>query len=537
MEYEERRDLCMTKQTFIQGTVILIIAGLITKILGFINKIVMARILGPEGMGLYMMAVPILILIITLTRLGLPVAISKLVAEADTSEDQAKIKRILVVSLAITGTLSILFTILTITGAKVLSSIFLTDQRAYYPLIAITPIVPIVAISSVIKGFFQGKQNMKPSAYSQVIEQVVRISLVAFLATLLLPYGLEYAAAGAMISVVIGEGVALVYLFTTFELRKGKKFRVRNGFFNHIKKGKETLLGLLRIGLPTTGSGLIGSVSWTLEAIIVAQSLALAGVTTAVATAQYGLLSGYAIPLVMLPMFITYSLSVSLVPAVSEAAAKRDYSLIHRRIYQAIRIALIFGAPSTIIMYIFAEPLTTVVYHAPEAGRFLQILAPFFLLLYFQGPLQATLQGLDKAHAAMMNTLFGAVIKTIAIFILASRPDLGIHGAAMAINIGVCLVTLLHFFSIVKVISFSLHFRDFVKVGVAMFLMAYGGKYIYQKLFIEYSIDMLWALLASILISVSMYFISLILFKMVGRQDIQRIPYIGKGIAPIFPKR
>lgn len=119
----------MSKQTFIQGTLILIIAGLITKILGFVNKIVMARILGPEGMGLYMMAVPILILVITLTRLGLPVAISKLVAEADSRGDQSRIKRILVVSLAITGTLSIVFTILTIMGAHVLSSVFLTDQR------------------------------------------------------------------------------------------------------------------------------------------------------------------------------------------------------------------------------------------------------------------------------------------------------------------------------------------------------------------------------------------------------------------------
>lgn len=527
----------MSKQTFIQGTLILIIAGLITKILGFVNKIVMARILGPEGMGLYMMAVPILILVITLTRLGLPVAISKLVAEADSRGDQSRIKRILVVSLAITGTLSIVFTILTIMGAHVLSSVFLTDQRAYYPLIAITPIVPIVAISSVIKGYFQGKQNMRPSAYSQVIEQVVRISLVAFLANLLLPYGLEYATAGAMISVVIGEAVSLLYLFTTFKIRKRREFRVRNGFFAQLQKGKETLQDLLRIGLPTTGSGLIGSVSWTLEAIIVAQSLALAGLTTALATAQYGLLSGYAIPLVMLPMFITYSLSVALVPAVAEAAAQKKYQLIHRRIYQALRIALIFGAPSTVVMYVFAEPLTSVIYNAPEAGRFLQILAPFFLLLYFQGPLQATLQGLDKAKIAMMNTLVGAIVKTIAIFVLASRPELGIYGAAMAINIGVCLVTLLHFFSIVKIISFTLHIRDFLKVGIAMLFMAFFGKYLLLWGVKEFELTLLWALIPTLILSLSIYFVVLIILRVIGRQDIERIPFFGKPLSPFFPRR
>lgn len=527
----------MSKQTFIQGAFILIIAGFITKALGFINKIVMARILGPEGVGLYMMALPILILVLTLTRVGLPVAISKLVAEAEVSGDQRRIKRILVVSLAITGSLSILFTVLTIIGAKLISEIFLTDQRAYYPLIAITPVIPIVAISSVIKGYFQGKQNMKPSAYSQVIEQMVRISLVALFANLLLPYGLEYAVMGAMLSVVLGEGAALLYLFTTFKFRKRKAFRIRQGFFQQLKKGKQTLYDLLRIGLPTTGSGLIGSFSWTLEAIIVAQSLALAGVATAAATAQYGLLSGYALPLVMLPTFITYSLSVSLVPAVSEAATYKNYQLIHRRIYQALRIALIFGAPSTVVMYIFAEPLTSVLYGTPEAGVFLQILAPFFLLLYFQGPLQAVLQGLDRAKAGMMNTLFGAVIKTAAIFVLASQPNLGIYGAAIAINLNVCLVTFLHFFSIVKIVGFSIQVRDFLKVGIAMLAMGLLGSYVHKYLLLQGSFHSIVSLLLAISAAVFVYCFSLVLLRMVGRQDIERFPFLGKFLAPLFPKR
>lgn len=527
----------MSKQSFLHGAIILIIAGLVTKILGFINKIVMARILGPEGMGLYAMAVPIFVLVVTLTRLGLPVAISKLVAQAEAEGNDQQVKRILVVSLSITGTLSLVFTVLTMFGAKVISSIFLTDVRAYYPLMAITPVVPIVAVSSVIKGYFQGRQNMRPSAYSQVIEQVVRISLVAFLAQLLLPLGLEYAAAGAMISAVLGEAAALFYLWTTFESRKGKTFRVRKNFFQQLQKGKQTMRDLLRIGLPTTGSGLIGSLSWTFEAIIVAQSLALAGIATATATAQYGLLSGYAIPLVMLPMFITTSLSVSLVPAVSEALAKKDTALIHRRLYQAFRIALICGAPSTIIMYQFAEPIVTVIYDAPEAAPFLQILAPFFLLLYFQSPLQATLQGLDMAKAAMMNTLFGAVIKIGAIYLLASRPELGIFGAALAININVCLVTLLHFFSVIKVTKgFSVRLSDLMKVGLAMSAMGLGGSVIWDGLQ-KTELPLIWTLVLTLTAVGLLYFIALVALKLIGSQDIQRIPLIGTKVAPLFPRR
>ncbi len=527
------------KQTFLQGAVILIAAGFITKLLGFINRVVMARLLGPEGVGLYMMAVPILQLVITLTRLGFPIAISKLVAEAEAQGDEQRIRRILMVSLAVTLLLSALFTALTFLGARLIAGWLLTDQRAYWPLIAITPIVPIVAISSVLKGYFQGRQNMRPSAYALVLEQVVRISLVALLVIVLLPYGVEYAAAGAMISVVIGEAAALLYLLTSFQYgHRLKSFSMGKNLIKQLKQGKETLISLLRIGLPATGSGLIGSLSWTFEPILVAQSLALAGVTTAVATQAYGLLAGYAIPLVMLPTFITYSLSVSLVPAISEAQAVRNEVLIQRRLYQALRLALIAGAPATIVMFSFAEPLTELVYGTKEAAPLLQVLAPFALFLYFQGPLQATLQGLDLAKTAMFNTLYGALIKMGAILFLASRPELGIYGAALAININMCLVTLLHFFTVVKAINgFAFQLMDLCKVGTAMAIMAIGGKQAYVWLELQANLTPSITLLLALTCAICLYLSALLLLKVIGRQDIERLPLIGKWLAPFLPKR
>lgn len=210
----------MTKQTLVQGTILLILAGLVTRILGFVNRIVMARVMGPEGVGLYMMAVPTFLLAVTLTRLGLPIAISKLVAEADATGDRSKVKKILIVSLAITGVLSILITIALFIAAPLLAQYFFTDKRTIWPLLAIAPVVPVIAVSSVLRGYFQGLQNMRPSAYSQVIEQVVRIALVALLTGLFLPYGVEYAAAGAMISVIIGELASLLYMFSMFKVKR-----------------------------------------------------------------------------------------------------------------------------------------------------------------------------------------------------------------------------------------------------------------------------------------------------------------------------
>lgn len=322
---------------FIKGTIILLITGLVTRVLGFINRIVIARFIGEEGVGLYMMAFPTFILVITITQLGLPVAISKNVAEAEAIGDLSKVKKILVVSLAITISLSAIFTPILLFTAPLLAETLFTDSRTLLPLLAITPVVPIIAISSVIRGYFQGRQNMKPSALSQLIEQIVRIALITVLTKTFLPYGIEYAAAAAMAASVIGELASLLYLLTTFKIKK--KFRVRKQFFTYVKKGKSTFQELMSIALPTTGSRMIGSLSWFFEPIVVSHSLALAGVTAIAATKQYGALTGFALPLLMLPSFVTQSLATALVPAISEAHSKNNRSLIEYRLQQALRFS------------------------------------------------------------------------------------------------------------------------------------------------------------------------------------------------------
>ncbi|SFL64478.1 stage V sporulation protein B [Salibacterium qingdaonense] len=438
----------MGTRTFIKGTIILIAAGLTTRILGFVNRIVTANILGAEGIGLYNMAFPTLLLIITLTQLGLPVAISKLTAEASPDHNKRKIKQILAVSLTVTGILSIIFTIFLVWSASFLAEYLVTDERALYSLLAITPIIPVTAVSAVLRGYFQGKQNMKPTAVSQVIEQIVRISLVAVCTNALLPYGLEFAAAGAMISVVAGEGASLLYMLWRF--KHDNPLPLRHRFFQSLKGGSKVFQDLMAVALPATGSRLIGSVSLFMEPIIIAHSLALAGFGTAAATAAYGELSGFVIPLLLLPTFITHSFSVALVPAVSEAAAARDYGMIQRRLRQTLRTGLIAGSFCACFLFVFAHPVMNVMYGSPESAYLLQIMAPFSLFLYMQGPLQAVLQGMNLARTAMFNTLSGAVIKMSLLFLFTSQPELGITGSALAVAVNMVLVTLLHFKVVTK---------------------------------------------------------------------------------------
>lgn len=492
----------MGNQKFMRGTIILSASALVTRMLGFVSSIFLARMLGAEGIGLLMMAHPLVPLVITLTELGLPVAISKLVAEADVHGNEAKTKKILVVSLFVTGTLSVALTLVSLLGAEYIASLLLTDQRAYYAMVAITPIAPIIAVSAVLKGYFRGKQQMTAIAGSDILENLAQIATILLLVQWLMPYGIAYAAAGAMAAAVVSEGVGLLFLLARFRADRRKRPVVLS-MAEAIRDGRRTLGELLRIGLPTTGHGFVHSVYGAMQPLLVTSSLALAGVGTTLATKQFGLLAGYAFPLLFLPSFITHSLSTALIPAISEANANRDSLLMHRTMEQAMRIALIVGAPSTVILFEWATPLTTLIYHAPEAAVLLKILAPIFFLHYFDAPLHAILLGLGKANASMWNYFASTAFKASAIFVLGS--EFGITGVAWGIGIGIVVLTLLNFLSISSSIGFYFDVRQYVKAGICMAVMALCGQFTFAQ-FQHAGLPLLWSAALSAALSLAAYF-------------------------------
>ncbi|MFD1038594.1 stage V sporulation protein B [Virgibacillus byunsanensis] len=514
----------MTKQTFIQGTIILIFAGMITRFLGFINRLVVARLMGEEGVGLYMMALPTLFLVITLTQLGLPIAISKRVAEADARNDQAKIKKILIVSLIVTGISSIIFTIGMIASAPFIAKTLLTDERTLFPLLAISPLVPIVAISAILRGYFQGKQNMRPQSYALVIEQVVRITCVALFVKLFLPFGIEYAAAGAMFSIILGELASLFYM--TYMFKRKKVIKIRYRFFSYLKNSGDTLRELFSIALPSTGSRLIGSFSYFLEPILVVQSLAIAGISATLVTKQYGELTGFVLPLLFLPTFITQSLSIALVPNISEAEANQNKNLIHYRIHQSIRISFASGALATIVLTLFSEPILTFMYGTANASKFLVLMAPFFILLYIQAPLQAALQALDLAKPAMWNSLIGATSKFVVLFFLASNPNFGIMGVAIAMSVGVVLVTLLHLATLQKLIKFMIPLKDLLKM-ILLIALTWSAGLFFKQMYLLVGPNLVQFLVVLVML-VIVYIMLLFALRFITKEELKQIPFLQR---------
>lgn len=518
----------LTKQTFIGGTLILVAAGIINRILGFVPRIALPRIIGAEGVGLYQLGYPFLLVVLTFINGGIPLAVAKLVAEAESSGNEKRIGKILKAALFLSIGLGILFMSICYLAADWITSHLLTDDRVYTTFLVMSPIIILVAVSSVFRGYFQGRQNMIPTALSQISETVVRIIGVLLISWLMLPYGLEYAAAGAMLGVLAGEAGGMLVMLGMYKWTK-KKYQMyakaKIGTNTAHMGGLAALKQLIRISVPVTASKLVGSSTYLLESILIAQSLALAGVATAVATAQYGALQGMVIPVLMLPSALTFSLSVSLVPSLSEAAARGDMRTIHKRLHQSLRLALVTGAPFAVIMYVLADPVCYYLYGHNEISVMLKMMAPVALFIYFQAPLQAALQALDKPGTALINTTVGAVVKLVLIYMLASNPKMGILGAVMAICVNIVLVTLLHYASVSRMLRFTMKAGDFLKTGAVMLLM---GVVLYFVMNVQWSSRELLRFLSSMAAGGAVYVAGILVFKLADVKDLLRLPGFRK---------
>ncbi|THF83829.1 stage V sporulation protein B [Cohnella fermenti] len=523
------------KQSFIQGAMILLAAGLLNRLLGFVPRIALPRIIGSEGVGLIQLVYPFMIVILTVITGGLPLAVAKLVAEADSRGKLRLVRRILRIAMGMSVAVSLATAAACLAMADWISTTIMTDPRVGTAFVTMIPALPLVAISSVWRGYFQGKQNMIPTAISQTTESLVRIVLTLLLTTLLLPWGLHAAAAGAMAGLVMGELAGLLILWRQLRLDSRARASGDSGaasdpsspLADSVSPEEEKALPrrLLGIALPVTGSKLIGSLSYLLESILTAKSLVAAGIAVAAATSLYGELQGMVIPLLMLPGALTYSLAVSLVPALSDAAAQGDWAGIQKRLHQSMRLAVVTAAPFIILMALLAGPICSLLYGNDSMAWMLRLLAPVAVFVYMQAPLQAALQALNRPGTALVNTFAGALVKLFLIVQLASNPSLGIRGAIIAVAVNMVLVTLMHWFSVARLTGFRLLPADFLKVALAMLITGASALAIWNS---AIPANDPLRLVAASFAAVAVYVLLLIWLKLIDRLDIQRIPVLGR---------
>lgn len=424
----------MKNNKFIVSTLTLIFGGMFTKLLGFIIKIIYTRIIGEDAISLYMLVMPTYSLLITVASLALPIAISKLVAEGKNS-----------IKIAInTGFIIIIlnfFIILTmILTSDFIATTLLNEPRCKYLLIACSLTLPFISISSLIKGYFFGKQKVYPYAISNVLEQVVRLTIISLVLPILIKIGILHAVLGLILLSIISE-ISSIIIFMFF---MPKKFTITK---SDLTLNKTYIKDILNVSLPTVSSKIIGNIGFFFEPIILTNVLIYCGYSSVYVIREYGAYNAYSLGLLTMPGFFINALCQALVPEISKYTPNKK--MIKRRLFQSLSFAFLIGIISSLGIFFLRDWLLETVYNTNSGANYIKILAPFFVLFYLEAPLMSTLQAIGKSILTMKITTIGVIIKLVVLSIL-SLCHIGIYSLIYAEIINIIVVVYLNFFYINK---------------------------------------------------------------------------------------
>lgn len=426
------------KNNFFKSTLILMIGALFTKLLGFIIRIIFTRTVGIDAINLFSLIMPTYSLLITLASLGLPLAISNLIAE-----NKARSKKILFSIIPTTLLINLLLIIIIFITAPFISNTLLHNKDAYYPIISIAFVLPFVSLSSIIRGYFFGKQKMTPHTLSNIIEQLFRLLLIIIFLPKILPFGTKLTVSVYILFNILSEIISII----VFLLFAPKNFTIKK---SDLKPDIKVVKEVMSIAIPTTSSRIIGNIGYFFEPIVLTFSLTLVGYTNNFILNEYGIYNAYVLSLLTIPSFFVLALNTSLVPEISKN--KNNKKMVKKRLKQSLTLSFIIGLISNIFVFIFTEDLLNIIFNTTKGISYIKFLAPFFVFLYLEGPLASALQALNYAKYTMNVTIITTIIKLITLFIF-SLLHIGLYGLLISEIMNIFLILYLNTKKIVKVLK------------------------------------------------------------------------------------
>lgn len=518
-----------TGSRFFRGTLILAVAGIVVKVIGSLNWIILSRVLGGEGIGIYQMAFPLYLLALSISSAGVPVAISIITAEKIALRDYRGANRVFNLSFLLLIITGITLSLLLYSGAGwLIEHRIIRDPRAYYSLIALSPAIFFVTLLSSFRGYLQGWQIMTPTAISQIVEQLFRVAAMLVFATLLLPKGLEFAAGGASLGAVVGSVAALVVLIVCyFRLRKETQLKIQTEPATVCREsGANIIRRIAKLALPVSLSSIMLPLVANLDLLVVPLRLEDAGYSVQQATELFGYLTGMAVPLVNLATILTAALATSLVPAVSQAYSLGKRQDVLYRTAGAMRLANIATIPFGVMLWVLAKPVVSAIYHAPGAADATQVLAVGVFLLGIHQVTTGVLQGLGRTVIPVINMGAAALVKVALNWTLTAIPTLGIQGAAWATLADIGIAAALNLYFVHRYTGFFLSGGDLLKNSGAAAVMGAAMYFGYSPLLSVMGSELPAIILTSLYGGLA-YGAIMLISGGINRRDIERIPFIG----------
>lgn len=413
------------KHIILKGAFILTAVGFINRIIGFFYRIFLSQAIGAEGMGIYQLIFPVYAMTFSLAVSGIQTSISKYVAAKNAVHDRRGSRNVLFAGTSLSLGLSILVTWLLYTYAVPISEYVLMEPRCASLLKLIAWSIPFRSIHACITGYYYGLKRTSIPAVTQLLEQITRVTASYATYMILLERGLPITPVVAVVGMVAEEVVSSLFSVTALLLhllRPQKNVPVTSS-----KTGLwGSLRSILALSIPLSGNRVLLNILQSVEAVCIPQRLRLFGLSTGDALSVYGVLTGMALPLILFPSAITGSVSIMLLPAVSEAQARGERRQIIYTIENALRYSLLLGILCTGIFLAFGEDMGVILFHEESAGSFILTLSWICPFLYLGTTMSSILNGLGKTVTSFLQNTAALLVRIF--FAWFAVPSFGITG-------------------------------------------------------------------------------------------------------------
>lgn len=450
----------MKKNTVVGGAIILTIASLFTRILGFIYRVYMSNLIGAEGMGLFQLVFPVYMLSHTICCSGASIAISRLVAEEHAKKQYPNMRKILRGAVFSTLFIGLGLSCVLFTSAPFIGRTLLNAPRTILGIRILTFALPFSVVSTCIRAYFYGLKDMSVPAVSQVIEQITRMVVIFLIAGFFIPKGLEYACAMAVVGTIAGEIASFLHVYSCYKMESKKTSKkYSNGL--KFSLGYRTLLAsIAAIAIPITANRTVTTLLQSVENIIIPLKLQNFGLSSSEAISVFGQFTGMALPLLFFPSIFTNSLSTTLLPTVSEANAVQNTRRLEYTISKSLQINSLIGIGSTCLFMTFARPLGTAIYNQQEVGNMLFSLSFICPFLFFQATLNSILNGLGEQMVTFRHNIMALCIRISMIYFLI--PLYGLNAYLLALFISYILLVFLNLNKILNLTSMEYDIKNWL---------------------------------------------------------------------------
>ena len=525
---EEKREGQQTSALLMKGATILVIAGIVSKIFGAIFRIPLTNMIGAEGQAYYSAAYAVYNLLFVIATAGFPVAISRMVSSRIAEGDFLNAHKSYKLAMKVSWALGIISFIVMFFGAGAIASAY-KNPGAEASMKAISVALLFTPVVASMRGYYQGRQNMKPTGITEVIEQMMRVAVGLTLAYMFYKTNLQYAAAGATFGASAGIIAALVAMAVIYARDKEPRSKLLEGSVVKAETDKKRLKELFAFLIPITIGASVMPIMFNIDAGIIVRRLLATGWDPVMAKKLYGLMGGFCDPIINLPNIFIDAICISLMPAVTTAFTLNNKKDMDDHIKTGLKTMMIITYPCAIGLIVLAKPILTMLYYrkydeALLAVPALQILALSIITLSIMRTLQSCLQGIGKMMLPVYNLFIGAIVKAVSSYILLGIPAVNINGAAIGSVLAYVTAGILNFRALKKYTNVSLDMKSiFFRPLVAALIMGAAAIVSYKLLFLITSSNAV-STLVSVMFAAAIYFVSAFLTGAVTKDEIELIP-------------